>query len=140
LNERERYEFTKRVIALRVAGRERARLERQRRRGRESESEREREGDLGLAGLSLDIKREDGHSETDEEEERMREEEDEEDDELNEIFWSGVFYSHMVRPPPWRVLFHVEKVVSDAHTTREHADSHSTNCLPSRAISTLPPG
>lgn len=98
-NEAERYSFTKRVISLRHAGRELARHERHREKGKSEANDVE--GDLGLHGLQIRVKEEhDGEASIDttfdEEEEMMREEEEEEDAQLNEVFRSGIYYSHMV--------------------------------------------
>ena len=106
-NEVERYNLAKRVIALRQAGRQKARETRNLKRQGSGEAlymtlngRKDAQGDLGLERLNLGVKEEDqavGDDSFEEEEEILQEEEDEEDAELNEIFRTGIYFSHMVR-------------------------------------------
>lgn len=101
-NEVERYNLAKRVIALRQAGRQRARETRSLKRQGSGEGlffgTKAEQGDLGMGKMHLGVKEEEmiGDDSFEEEEEIWQEEEDEEDAELNEIFRTGIYFSHMV--------------------------------------------
>jgi len=156
-DEVERYAFAKRVIALRQEGRERARDARMSARTTKREdaeggaalfirtSVRSRYGkdskdpdDVGLGKLHLGVKEEEeedqehimGDDTFEEEEDMLREEEDDEDAELNDVFRSGIYYSHMVSRREESMWYRLGLTNADVH-------SHSTNCRPCRAISIL---